>query len=234
MADPEISLALPCYNESGGIAAVIKASVASLSALGRSWEILIVDNCSSDGTPDVVRKCTDDPRVRLKVHEQNRFYAGSCQTALEECRGRYIAIMDSDGQFSAGDLPVFLEKLQGGANLVFGWRQVRHDPFSRKVGSAVFNALAWALLGFPFHDLNVGLRMFDRTLVAAASPLKHRLNMANPELYVRAHRAGLSVVEVPVSHAPRLAGESCHDMKKSTEIFMLVLRHFLALRSERN
>jgi glycosyltransferase involved in cell wall biosynthesis len=232
MTEPEISLALPCYNESGGVASVIKASAAALSAISSSWEILVVDNCSSDGTPDVVRGCTDDPRVRLEVHEKNRFYAGSCQTALEKCRGQYVAIMDSDGQFSAGDLPVFLEQLRGGANLVFGWRQVRHDPFSRKVGSAVFNAMAWALLGFPFHDLNVGLRMFDRKVVHAANPLRHRLNMANPELWVRARRAGLKVVEVPVSHAPRLAGESCHDMRKSTEIFMMVLRHFLDLRRD--
>jgi glycosyltransferase involved in cell wall biosynthesis len=229
---PEVSLALPCYNESEGIAEVIRMSVAALERLGASWELLVIDNSSRDGTPEVVRPFTSDPRVRLIVHESNRFYSGSCQTALEQCRGRYVAIMDSDGQFTADDLPRFLEALRGGANLVFGWRKVRHDPLSRKFASLVFNGLAWSMLGFRFHDLNVGLRMFDRKFIACAAPLKYRLNLANPELFVRARRNGQAVAEVEVTHAPRLAGRSCHDMVKMWGLFQLVWNYFRNLRAE--
>jgi glycosyltransferase involved in cell wall biosynthesis len=229
---PEVSLALPCYNERAGIADVIRMSIASLGRLGQPWELLVIDNCSRDGTPDAVRPFTADPRVRLIVHETNRFYSGSCQTALEQARGRYVAFMDSDGQFTADDLPRFLEALHGGANLVFGWRKHRHDPLSRKAASAVFNFLARAMLGFGFHDLNVGLRMFDRKFRACAAPLRHRLNLANPELFVRARLAGLKIAEVPVTHSPRLAGRSCHDMVRMWGLFRLVWRYFRDLRAE--
>ncbi len=227
---PEISLALPCYNESALIAEVVAGSVNSLERLGRSWELLVIDNHSSDDTPDKVRALArTEPRVRLLVHETNRFYSGSCKTALAEARGRYVAIMDSDGQFSADDLPRFLAALEGGANLVFGWRQVRHDPASRKAMSFVFNALARAYLGFDLHDLNVGLRMFDRTFVSRAE-IRHVLNMANPELYVCARRAGLTIAEVPVTHAARERGQSCHDFRKLWPIFLQVNRYFRDLR----
>jgi dolichol-phosphate mannosyltransferase len=229
---PEVSLAMPCYNERDGIAEVIARSVRALERLGRPWELIVIDNHSSDGTADAVRAAlANEPRGRLIVHESNRYYSGSCQTALKECRGRYVAIMDSDGQFTADDLPRFLAALEGGANLVFGWRKVRHDPLSRKVMSLVFRLMARHYLRSPLHDLNVGLRMFDRAFVAAAD-IRHRLNLANPELYVCARRAGLVVAEVPVTHAARLAGRSCHDARKLWALFQTVHDYFRSL-SER-
>lgn len=221
-ANPEISLAMPCYNERAGIAEVIARSIRSLEKLKRSWELVVIDNHSSDGTPEVVqRTLAREPRGRLIVHDSNRFYSGSCQTALRECRGRYVAIMDSDGQFAAADLPQFLEALEAGANLVFGWRRKRYDPLSRKVMSTVFRVISQYYLKHSLHDLNVGLRMFDRKFIEAAD-LKYRLNFANPELYVCARRAGLIVTETPISHANRLAGSSCHDVQKLWNLFWLV------------
>src|SRR5262245_47498712 len=96
--EPEISLALPCYNERDNIARVVEHSIRSLEQLGRTWELIVIDNHSSDGTPEQVQPIVEcEPRVRLLVHEANRFYSGSCRTALAEARGRYVAIMDSDG-----------------------------------------------------------------------------------------------------------------------------------------
>jgi undecaprenyl-phosphate 4-deoxy-4-formamido-L-arabinose transferase len=230
MTKPEISLALPCYNESEGIADVLRRSVAALERLGRPWEIVVIDNASGDGTADVVREFfAGEPRGRVVVHETNRFYSGSCKTALAECRGRYVAIMDSDGQFTADDLPRFLRALECGANLVFGVRRVRHDPVSRKAMSRVFNGLARFYLGCPLRDLNVGLRMFDRTFVGVAD-IRHRLNVANPELYVSAKRAGLKIAEVTVTHAKRETGRSCHDPKKLWNLFRDLLAYFDDLR----
>jgi glycosyltransferase involved in cell wall biosynthesis len=230
---PEVSLALPCYNERDNIAEVLRDTVMALDGWGRPWEILVIDNHSSDGTPDAVRAfMAGEPRVRLVVHESNRFYSGSCRTALGECRGRYVAIMDSDGQFSALDLPAMLSLIEGGrANLVFGWRKVRHDPLSRKLMSAVFNGLARFWLGFPLHDLNVGIRIFDEKFRRAAE-IRHALNMANPELFVRARLAGLKVAEVPVRHAERTKGQTCHDLSKLTRIFLTVHHYFMSLRGE--
>ncbi len=229
---PEITLVLPAYNEQDNIGSVLANSIASLERLGRTWEILVVDNHSSDNTSGVVRALVqEEPRIRLIVHDTNRLYSGSCQTALRESRGRYVAIMDSDGQFTADDLPRFLEKLQRGANLVFGWRQQRHDPLIRKVMSLVFNALAKFWLGFPFHDLNVGLRMFDRKFLEKAS-IVHALNMANPELYARARQANLVLDEVPIRHFARTRGKTSHNLFKFVQLFLLVNRYFRSLQRE--
>lgn len=227
-----VTLALPCYNESENITTVLEQSVRSLEGLGMPWEILVIDNCSCDTTADVVRAfASAESRVRLVVHEQNRLYSGSCATALRESRGRYVAIMDSDGQFTADDLPAFLARLRTGANLVFGWRRRRRDPLFRKGMSLVFNSLGKFWLGFPLHDLNVGIRMFDRTFMAAAS-IHHAINMANPEFYVRARRAGLVLDEVPIRHFERTKGTTSHNLTKFVQLFLKVNRYFRDLGRE--
>jgi len=228
-----ITLALPCYNEAENIVTVMQASILELEKLGRPWELIIIDNHSSDGTAAAVREfMRAEPRVRLFVHTENRLYSGSCATALREAQGELIAIMDSDGQFSAVDLPQMMAQLAAGSNLVMGWRKERHDPVSRKMMSAVFNLMGKLWLGYPLHDLNCGIRMFDRKFAAVAE-IRHRINMVNPEMYVRAYNAGLKMTEVVITHAERTKGQTSHDFTKSYLIFKLVNTYFRALRSEK-
>jgi len=229
-----VTLALPCYNEADNIRAVMQAAILELEKIGRPWELIVIDNHSSDRTATVVKEFVQlESRVRLIVHPENRLYSGSCATALREARGELIAIMDSDGQFSASDLPQMIARLEAGANLVIGWRKARHDPASRKLMSAVFNILGKLWLDFPLHDLNCGLRMFDRKFVGVAE-IKHRINLVNPELYVRAYNAKLKVDEVIITHAERTKGQTSHDFKKSYRIFMSVNNYFRTLRAEKN
>jgi glycosyltransferase involved in cell wall biosynthesis len=228
----EITLALPCYNEAENITAVLAESTTHLNQLGKSWEILVVDNCSSDNTAAVVRQAIErDSRVRLIVHDRNRLYSGSCKTILENSRGRYVALMDSDGQFSAADLPALLAEIDAGASLVFGWRKQRFDPWSRKAMSLVFNALGKFYLAYPLHDLNVGLRMFDRRFMHAAE-VRYAMNMVNPELYARARQANLKVSEITVRHAERCKGATCHNFAKLGKLLCDVVRYFRNLSAE--
>lgn len=232
MLQPEISLALPCYNEEANIRRVVEDSIAHLEQFGRPWEVIVIDNHSSDRTPEIVRGLMQqDGRIRLIVHEANRFYAGSCQTAVNEARGQYLAIMDSDCQFTIADLPKFLAKIETGDDLVFGWRRVRHDPLFRKLTSWVFNKLGWWYLGAQIHDLNVGLRVMNRRCIDAVY-FEHRLNFANPELYVRAVKAGLKIGEVQIQHFERLEGAVCHNFAKSFTLFKNVNAYLTALRAD--
>jgi len=229
-----VTLALPCYNEADNIRAVMQAAILDLEKLGRPWELIVIDNHSSDRTATVVKEFVQsESRVRLIVHPENRLYSGSCATALREARGELIAIMDSDGQFSASDLSQMIARLEAGANLPIGWRKARHDPATSKLMSAVFNMLAKLWLDFPLHDLNCGLRMFDRKF-ARVGEIKHRINLVNPELYVRAYNAKLKVDEVIITHAERTKGQTSHDFKKSYGIFISVNNYFRALRAEKN
>lgn len=220
-----ITLGLPAYNEQDNIETVLNDSIAALNKTGQSWEVIVVDNCSSDETAARVRDYSKRVAgVKLIVHDRNRMYSGSCQTILSNAQGRYVSIMDSDGQFSAEDLPKFMKALDEGADLVFGWRKVRHDPLMRKVASAVFNFLAKFWIGSTIHDLNVGIRMFNRRFVEVAY-LKTAINLANPELFVRAADNGLRVGEVPIRHAERNFGESCHTATGAISSFLKVNRY---------
>lgn len=228
----QVTLALPTYNEEKNIVKILDQSIDSLEKLQRTWEIIVIDNYSNDITPNLVKQyIKDEPRVRIIVHNENRLYSGSCATALREAKGQYVAIMDSDGQFVASDLPKFIEKLENGTNLVFGWRRKRNDPFMRLVMSAVFNLLGKLWLGYPFHDLNSGIRMFDQKFVSIAK-ITHRINMANPELYIRAKSANLKLDEVEIQHFERSEGATSHDFAKSWEIFVDVNKYFMSLRKE--
>lgn len=232
MSDVEITLALPTYNEADNIESVVQEAATSLGRLGRKWELLVIDNFSSDDTPQIVSELAKvDPCIRLIRHDRNRQYSGSCATAIREARGSYIAIMDSDGQALAEDLPLFIERIDGGANLVFGWRKERKDPFTRLAISAIFNWLGKLRLRYPFHDLNCGYRMFDREYAAVAE-IKHEINFANPELFARARIANLRIDEVVVEHRPREGGGSSHNFLRMWRMFSDVDKYFSSLRKE--
>ena len=225
-------MVLPTYNEQDNITTVLNSSIDALKQLGESWELIVVDNYSNDRTPEIVEKlAAQDKRIRLIRHDENRLYSGSCQTALREAQGDIVAIMDSDGQFSAHDLGDLIAKLEEGANLVFGWRRERHDPVSRLMMSRLFNLLGSFWLGFPFNDLNCGIRVLDRQ-AADLIEIRHRINMANPELYMRAVDAKLVVDEAPVSHAERKQGQTSHNFKQFWRIVVDVNTYFHRLYAE--
>jgi glycosyltransferase involved in cell wall biosynthesis len=228
----EVTLALPAYNEEENIIEVLEKSIESLNQLKRTWEVIVIDNHSTDRTPQKVNEfIQNNPSVRLIIHDENRLYSGSCATALREAKGRYVAIMDSDGQFSADDLPKFINKLESGSNLVFGWRKERHDPVMRLITSSIFNIMGKMWLAYPLHDLNCGIRMFDRKFIEVCR-IDYPINMSNPELYVRAKLAGLKVDECVVQHFERFGGVTSHNFKKSWQIFIIVNKYFRELRKE--
>ena len=206
--------------------------MAALRDIGEPWELLLIDNASSDDTPTLIAALAEScPGLRLIRHDSNRLYSGSCATAMREARGERVIIMDSDGQHTARDIPRFLSKLDQGASLVIGWRRVRHDSIQRRMFSKIFNILGKIFLRYPYHDLNCGFRAFDRRFAAGAK-IVHRINLANPELYTRARQMGLPVAEVEVSHFERAGGKSSHNLLKFAALFIFVLDHFKTLHAE--
>jgi len=227
-----VTLALPAYNEEENIQEVLAQCVASLTTLPLTWELLVIDNASSDATAERVRHFSlRQPEVRLVSHDSNRLYAGSCATALREAKGDRVAIMDSDGQHTAADIPRFMAKMDEGYGLVIGWRRYRDDPLARRIFSAVFNLMGKFYLRYPLHDLNCGFRMLDRSFAGQVS-IKHHMNLSNPEFYAEAVKAGVRVGEVEVSHFPREKGRSTMSVGKIIGMFASVSRYLKALREE--
>jgi len=227
-----ITVALPAYNEEETIAKVLAECQAVLDGLPNEYELIVVDNCSTDRTAATVESlAAGDGRIRLISHAENRLYSGSCETALRSATGEYLIIMDSDGQMVPSDIPLFLARIDGGEDVVFGRRKERHDPVFRLMSSKLFNFLGKAFLRYPFADLNCGIRAFNRRAIDAVH-LSHRINMANPEIYVKARINGLGIAEMNVQHRERLGGTTSHDFGKSWQLLREVLRYFNALRRE--
>ena len=223
---------LPAYNESGFIAQMVQRTVEALASRPDPFEVIVVDNASSDGTAGIVEGIGQrDPRVRLARHQTNLLYAGSCLTGTREAKGDRIFIIDSDGQHAPEDVWKFDQKLDEGFEIVFGWRQERHERFRRILLSRVLLTLARLYLGYSLHDVNCGIRGFSRAY-ADGLEIHHRVNLVNPELYVRARLREFRIGEVGVVQESRKAGISSNDLRRLWKIFLDVNRYLWQLRLE--
>lgn len=217
MADPsadrrlrlsgKVSLIIPVYNESENMPMVIPAARATLTELSDSFEIVLVDDGSTDATVAVARAEMGEQREHLRVvsHARKSGYGITVADGLRAAQGDWVAFVDGDGQFDPRDFRLLAERAEG-ADLVAGWRIHRADPWHRTVVSATFNLLVRLLYGISYRDLDCGFKLMRRELLAAASPIMSRSALLNTELYFKSQRCGFVVRQVGITHHPRLAG----------------------------
>jgi glycosyltransferase involved in cell wall biosynthesis len=230
---PRLGVAFLAYNEEELIAKTVEEAVSSLSAVpGLDWRVLVVDDGSRDRTGEIADGLArKDPRVSVFHHDGNKGYAVATETALRNAPGEVVLVVDGDGQHTMADAPRFLEAIDAGADVVFGWKKKRHDPLPRLVLSKGLNTLSRWLLGSPLHDINGGCRAFRRE-VARSIEIRHRINFVGDELYARCRIAGWKVSEVVVRHFPREAGQSIHRPWKMLGTIRLVIAYLFSLRGE--
>jgi hypothetical protein len=142
-----------------------------------------------------------------------------------------VMVVDGDGQHTMADAPLFLEAIDKGADVVFGWKKKRYDPWPRLILSKGLNTLSRWFLGSPLHDINGGCRAF-RQDVARRIEIRHRINFVGDEIFARCRIAGWRVAEVVVRHFPREAGQSIHRPWKMVGTIGRVIRYLFDLRSE--
>lgn len=206
----KISVAYTARNEADLIETTLTDAVRYLEAQGRPYEIIVVDNCSTDNTVAIAERfAAQHAHVRVVQHEQNLGYAHSNLTAYKEAVGDVVAVVDSDGQQTLADIPKFLAKIEGGADVVFGWRKQRNDPLFRKVISRGLNFSSRRMLRWRLHDINTGFRVVT-SAVAKSFHDVIPVNYFGPELWVRCLQHGWKVDEVVVEHFERKGGASVH------------------------
>jgi glycosyltransferase involved in cell wall biosynthesis len=171
------------------------------------FEIVLVDDGSSDGTVEVARTALsgDAARLRAVTHPRRLGYAVAVCDGLRAARGEVLAFMDGDGQFEALDLRLLLAELDS-ADLVAGYRRSRADPWHRSVVSHTMNLLVRFLYGVRERDVDCGLKVMRREVFEAASPILARSALFNTEIYYKTRRNGFRVKQVGVDHHPRIAG----------------------------
>jgi glycosyltransferase involved in cell wall biosynthesis len=207
MLDRPLSLVIPAHNEAPNMTKVIGASITTLDRLAPEWEIVLVDDGSTDDTVALARAAMGAAATRLRVisHEGKRGYGITVADGLRAARMGYVAFMDGDGQFDPADLNT-LADLMPTADLAAGWRRRRADPRYRLLIAGIFNVLVRTLYAVRVRDIDCGLKLMRREVLEAAAPLLARSALLNTELYFKCQRSGLRVVQVAVHHYPRVAG----------------------------
>jgi glycosyltransferase involved in cell wall biosynthesis len=203
---PGLSLVLPAHNESANLERHLPGIAAALAELADEYEVVVVDDGSSDGTADVARSMAQQIGLEIQVlrHEAQKGYGITLADGLRATRLEYTAMMDADGQFEARDIERLVPLLDQ-AGLAGGWRMSREDPFFRKIISGVYNFLVRQLFRLRVRDVNCALKLM-RTEQLHSLRLQSRSAVINAELYWKFRRRGWGYAQGPVPHHPRLLG----------------------------
>ena len=201
---PALSVVIPAYNEEANVGPCHAELAGVLGGLGRPFEIVFVDDGSTDGTFAALRAIiAADPRVRALRFRANAGQTAALAAGFAAARGDVVVTMDADLQNDPADIPRLLAALES-ADLVCGWRVERRDPWTKRVASRIANRVRARLTGDGVHDTGCTLKAFRR----AAVPRRHLYRGMHRFLPALARIEGFRVVEVPVGHRPRRAGTS--------------------------
>jgi glycosyltransferase involved in cell wall biosynthesis len=222
---PALSVVVPVFNEAGNVEPLCAEIRTAMTAIGRPFEIIVVNDGSTDGTLEQLRRVRrSEPRLRIIDLDGNFGEAAALSAGFRAARGALVVTLDGDGQNDPHDIPLLLSVLeQRGYRAVSGWRQQRQEGLLLRVlPSRLANGLIAVVSGVPLHDNGCGLKVYQRALVAHAA-LPRGWNRFMPAIF--GVRAG-EVTEVPVNDRRRQHGQSHYGISRTA----VVLRDLLALR----
>jgi glycosyltransferase involved in cell wall biosynthesis len=201
---PQVSVVLPVYNEEGNLHRLMEELLPVIRGLGRSFEILFVDDGSRDRSPEILAGiAAAHPEVVLWRLDRNHGLSSALDAGFRAARGEFIVTLDADLQNDPRDIPRLFAMLSE-HDMVCGWRRERRDPWVKRASSRIANAWRNRRTGESVHDITCPLKVFRASIVPHLPPYDgmHRFY---PTL---ARMAGFRVVEVPVAHRERASGAS--------------------------
>ncbi len=207
---PELSVFFPAYNEEGNIRATVEKAIAVLEEIVPRWEVVVVDDGSTDGTATIIKGLIKKypQRVRAITHRPNRGYGGALKSGLYGCRYQWIAFTDADGQFDFGEIYHFIDVAKREkADLVIGYRFDRQDSFVRMLIAKMLKLWNFVFYQVRFKDADCGFKLIKKEVIDKIPRLQTESAMTETEFLIRAKRAGFRFEEISVRHYPRLTGE---------------------------
>jgi len=201
-----LSVVAPAFNEVDNIPKLVEEVAAAGEATGESWEFVLVDDCSDDGSLEVLRKLMGEvPQLRVLTMRQRSGQTAALEAGLRAVRGLYVATLDADLQNNPAEIPRMVELLAGGKwDMVNGWRKERNDPWLRRLSTKIANGVRNRLTKESIHDSACGLKAYRRE-VTDKLKLFNGLHRFLPTL---ARMNGFRVTEIVVHHRPRTAGKA--------------------------
>ena len=203
-----ITVAMPAYNEAENIADMVADVIEVMGTLTDDYEVIVVDDGSSDGTGQVVESLERrHPQVRLVSHEVNQGYGAAVFSGLINASKELVFFTDSDRQFDLREIEKLLAHIDE-ADLVVGFRTPRRDPFMRKLNGWGWSALVTLLFGYTARDIDCAFKLMRREVIERVKDsVESRGATFSAEFLVRAKRAGFRIREVAIhGHRPRVAG----------------------------
>jgi glycosyltransferase involved in cell wall biosynthesis len=227
---PGLSIVLPCYQEAGNVADAIRAAESVAARTSEAYEILVVDDGSTDGTGEIAADFVDGSgRVRLLVHAHNRGYGAALRSGIEAASMPWVLLTDADLQFDFRDLEDFV-MLARSADLVAGRRVLRRDSLRRRLNGAAWNWLMRTLFDLPVRDVDCAFKLVRRELINGIE-LTSSGALISTELLIACRAQGARIVEHGVRHRPREAGEqSGGRLAVIARAFAELARRYPALR----
>jgi glycosyltransferase involved in cell wall biosynthesis len=203
-----LSVFFPAYNDSGTIASMVIRAVQAAAELTPDYEVIVVNDGSSDATPEIVDELARTyPRVRAVHHPKNRGYGGALQTGFRSATKELIFYTDGDAQYDPAELSALWTHMAAGVDLVNGYKISRSDPMHRIVIGRVYHHIVKLLFGLKVRDVDCDFRLMRRTIFERIN-LEKTSGVICLEMMKKIHDGGFCIVEVPVHHYHRAFGKS--------------------------
>jgi glycosyltransferase involved in cell wall biosynthesis len=217
----ELSVVIPIRNEAPSLEELHRELTETLRAWGRSYEIIIVDDGSTDDSFDILARLQAlDPALRVIRFRRNFGQTAAFAAGFDHARGRLIATADGDLQNDPRDIPAMVDALDRGYDMVCGWRRQRKDAFlSRRLPSMIANRIISSATGVTLHDYGCSLKVF-RADVVKSLKLYGEMHRFLPAI---ASEQGVNIKEMPVSHRARRFGRSKYGIGRTVRVILDLL-----------
>lgn len=227
----DISIVMPVFNEEASVQATIAEVSATLEPLGRNWEIIVIDDGSTDRSAEILQDVNSrDPRVKIVSFRTNFGQTAAMAAGIKFASGATVITIDADGQNDPAEIPRLLIEIDDGADLVAGWRQSRKDSIMRRLPSRIANWLIANSTGVKLHDYGCSLKAFRSEVIKDVILIGEMHRM----IPILVRRNGGEIRELVVNHRPRTAGVSKYGLSRTPRVLadLLVARFLLASASK--
>mgnify|MGYP001593425682 CR=1 FL=1 len=205
----ELSVFFPSYNEERNITNTVEKAIKVLPSVAKRWEVIVVNDGSKDKTKEVALKLAKkDKRIRLIDHPINRGYGAALKSGFYKSKYEWVAFTDADGQFDFSEIVEFIKVQQNSnADLVIGYYKNRQVPFYRKINTFFWELVVYLAFGLKVKDIDCAFKLINRKVIDTIDPLEsERGAFISSEFLIKAKKANFKIVEVGITHYPRVEG----------------------------
>lgn len=208
---PELSVVIPVYNEKNNLSELIDRCLSACKETGRSFEIILVDDGSKDGSRNTISQAADiHPEVIAVLLNRNYGQHSAVFAGLDQSKGEIVVTLDADLQNPPEEIPNLVREMERGVDVVGTVRENRQDSIFRRGASALVNRIVQRTTGVMMHDYGCMLRAYRRSIVDAMLQCREHSTF----IPILANTFAGSTAEIPVRHAPREKGESKYSFVK--------------------